>query len=275
MASNSDFIPDDVYVELEYSHPDLEDYCIKAVPFRTPAAVHKANMLQYPESKLIKIGISDGFATWVDEKVSEREHTDRNKWWEKIQALLPQKPLPSETTANPYESGVKLYPLEVTVSNDTEAVQMKVLENLAEALKPPKSYAEAFERSEQKAIEKSKAENPDVFELAATLSDKINALNTAVDKAKTDKAGAGLTMIPFYSILEIGKIFVDGLRYGRDNWKKAVNDPEWQDERLDHALLHLAKWKEGDHTENHLAKVAWFCVVQLELERLERDNTSS
>ena len=87
--------------------------------------------------------------------------------------------------------------------------------------------------------------------------------------AATDKVGTGLVMIPFYSILRIGAIFIEGLRYGRDNWKKGVNDKPYQEERLEHALLHLIKWKEGDRTEDHLAKVAWFCVTQLELERLE------
>lgn len=88
-------------------------------------------------------------------------------------------------------------------------------------------------------------------------------------KAKTDKVGTGLTMVPMYSVMEIGKIFVEGLRYGKDNWKNGVNDPDYQEERLEHAILHLMKWKEGDRSESHLAKVAWFCVTQLELERLE------
>jgi hypothetical protein len=94
-------------------------------------------------------------------------------------------------------------------------------------------------------------------------------------KAKSDKVGTGLTMLPFYSILRIGAIFVEGLHYGRDNWKKGVNDKEYQEERLEHAMLHLIKWKEGDRTEDHLAKVAWFCVTQLELERLEQCSESS
>ena len=87
--------------------------------------------------------------------------------------------------------------------------------------------------------------------------------------AATDKVGTGLVLIPFYSILRLGSIFIEGLRYGRDNWKKGVNDKAYQEERLEHAMLHLIKWKEGDRTEEHLAKVAWFCVTQLELERLE------
>lgn len=95
----------------------------------------------------------------------------------------------------------------------------------------------------------------------------IDSVNSV--KAKTDKVGSGLVLIPFYSILRLGKIFVEGLRYGRDNWKKGVGDKEYQEERLEHALLHFIKWKEGDRTEDHLAKVSWFCITQMELERLE------
>lgn len=96
-------------------------------------------------------------------------------------------------------------------------------------------------------------------------------------KAATDKVGTGLTLIPLYSLLEVGKIFVEGLRYGRDNWKKGVGDKEYQEERLEHALLHLIKYKEDDRSESHLAKVAWFCFTQLELERIEslQENTCS
>jgi hypothetical protein len=89
------------------------------------------------------------------------------------------------------------------------------------------------------------------------------------EKAATDKVGTGLVLIPWYSILRLGKIFVEGLRYGRDNWKRGVHDIEYQEERFEHAMLHLIKWREGDRTEDHLAKVMWFCTTQMELERLE------
>jgi hypothetical protein len=95
----------------------------------------------------------------------------------------------------------------------------------------------------------------------------VNLMNT---KAKTDKVSTGMALIPWHSILAIGKIFVEGLRYSKDNWKKGVGDKDYQEERLEHALTHFALWKEGDRSEAHLAKVAWFCVTQLELERLEQ-----
>lgn len=88
---------------------------------------------------------------------------------------------------------------------------------------------------------------------------------------KTDVLGLGLTLIPFHPLYRIGKIFIEGLRYGKDNWKKGVNNSDYQEERLEHAMNHLFLWKEGDRTEDHLAKVAWFCLTQMDLERMEKN----
>lgn len=91
-------------------------------------------------------------------------------------------------------------------------------------------------------------------------------------KAKSDKLETGLSMIPYHSVMRLGRVFVEGLRYGRDNWKQGVNDEEYQRERLEHAMRHLMLWTNGDRTEDHLAKVMWFCATQLELERLENQS---
>lgn len=106
-------------------------------------------------------------------------------------------------------------------------------------------------------------------------SERIKEKDLSPGKAATDRVEAGLVLIPFYSVLRLGKIFVEGLRYGKDNWKKGVHDKEYQEERLEHAMLHLIKWKEGDRTEDHLAKVMWFCTTQMELERLESIPTTT
>lgn len=82
-----------------------------------------------------------------------------------------------------------------------------------------------------------------------------------MSKAASDKIGLGLSLIPYHSIIRLGKIFIEGLRYGRDNWKKGVNDKEYQEERLEHTLRYIFLWKEGDRSEDHLAKVMWFCAT--------------
>ena len=42
-------------------------------------------------------------------------------------------------------------------------------------------------------------------------------------------------------------------------------------ERWEHESRHLQLWADGDRSEEHLAKVMWFCATQIELERLERE----
>lgn len=110
----------------------------------------------------------------------------------------------------------------------------------------------------------------DMSESPVSQETQQDIANLMTEKAKTDKVSTGLTLIPFHSLFALGKIFVEDLRYGKDNWKKGVGDKEYQEERLEHALTHLSLWKEGDRSEAHLAKVAWFCFTQLELERLEQ-----
>lgn len=82
-------------------------------------------------------------------------------------------------------------------------------------------------------------------------------------KAKTEVLGASLVQIPFEGLEAIGRIFEEGrLKYGLGNWKKAVGDKGFQEERCNHAIRHLMLWANGDRSEAHLAKVAWFCVTQ-------------
>ena len=87
---------------------------------------------------------------------------------------------------------------------------------------------------------------------------------TTPEKAKSDRLGSNMDQIPFQAVEAIGIIFAEGeAKYGRDNWKAGRNDKDYQRERLNHAILHLQKYANGDTTERHLAKVAWFCVTQL------------
>jgi hypothetical protein len=81
---------------------------------------------------------------------------------------------------------------------------------------------------------------------------------------KSETLSPGLDQIPFVGIEAIGAIFAEGeKKYGRDNWKKQPNNDEYNAERTRHAIRHLFLWANGDRTEPHLAKVAWFCVTTI------------
>ena len=96
--------------------------------------------------------------------------------------------------------------------------------------------------------------------------------------AKTEKEPFDLTQIPFDFERRLGMIFREGeLKYGRENWRKGIADKTFQLERANHALKHLKIYIHrlefgeylGERGEDDLAKVAWFCATQAELERLE------
>ena len=91
-------------------------------------------------------------------------------------------------------------------------------------------------------------------------------------KARTDKVAGGKRYIPLSALEALGSIFLEGVpKYGEHNWKNGAGDKKYQLERWEHADRHLHLWVEGDRTENHLAKVMWFCATQIELERMERE----
>lgn len=92
-------------------------------------------------------------------------------------------------------------------------------------------------------------------------------------KAKTETVDPGLDEIPYEGLAAVGHIFKEGEKYGRDNWKKGVGDIDYQRERCRHAIRHLILWANGDRSESHLAKVAWFCLTQIWIEVNERLST--
>ena len=90
-------------------------------------------------------------------------------------------------------------------------------------------------------------------------------------KASTEEIGTCLGQIPYAGLEEVGRIFAEGQRkYGRGNWKNGVGDKVYQEERCSHAIRHLMLWANGDRSESHLAKVAWFCLTQIWTETQEK-----
>lgn len=95
---------------------------------------------------------------------------------------------------------------------------------------------------------------------------------------KTDVEEFDLTQIPYVALRRMGTIFREGEgKYGRNNWRNGVDNTQYQLERLNHAMKHLAIYIHllqfgedlGVPGEDNLAKVAWAMVTQMELERVE------
>lgn len=85
--------------------------------------------------------------------------------------------------------------------------------------------------------------------------------------ANTEEIGSCVEQIPFEGLEAVGRIFAEGMKkYGKDNWK---NDPsaEYRIERCRHAIRHLMLFANGDRGEEHLAKVAWFCLTEIYLSK--------
>ena len=84
------------------------------------------------------------------------------------------------------------------------------------------------------------------------------------NKPLSETVSPGIDQIPFEGLEEIGLIFAEGEeKYGRDNWKRDPSNRDYNDERGRHALRHLYLYLNGDRSENHLAKVAWYCVTTI------------
>jgi len=123
---------------------------------------------------------------------------------------------------------------------------------------------------------------------------EINTSAVGISVAKTDKEDFDLTEILYESLVRVARVFREGsIKYGKDNWKKGIGDKEYQLERANHALKHLLvyihelktgeylgelKYKNSSYEdgallgekEDDLSKVMWFCMTQIELERLEK-----
>ncbi len=184
--------------------------------------------------------------------VSYYPHEPHAEWTVRVMCRLEFRNMPDEI----YPSSIGRWKKQCEHTRD--AINERAVKEMDELSKRPRKKATPPHKSPENYVEPLSQE---------TLERVINQ----PEKAKSDVLKLGLVMIPFYSIYRIGKIFIEGLRYGRDNWKKGIYDSTWQEERLEHAINHLFLYKEGDQSEDHLAKVAWFCVVQMELTRLEEE----
>lgn len=85
-----------------------------------------------------------------------------------------------------------------------------------------------------------------------------------VDRPRTDLLGLAYRCIPTQALRRIAKVFQEGIRYGEDSWRNG--NTEWAKERFDHKCEHENKWREGDDSEDHHAKCAWYHIVMMILD---------
>lgn len=98
--------------------------------------------------------------------------------------------------------------------------------------------------------------------------------------AASEKLGLAYHLIPPEALRRLSRIFLEGeIKYpgaavNARNIDSAVGNDPWQEERFNHAVDHLLKFGQGDTTEDHLAKVMWFCSVMIEIRNREGGDNS-
>ena len=125
----------------------------------------------------------------------------------------------------------------------------------------------SIEATEER-IRARQEETPDKKAIASFLAGQAKPAGSV-----TPNRLLALVDIPYESLAAISAIFMEGENrpeYGRFNWKNGAGDKAYQRKRNANAIRHLLLYSNGDRSEDHLAKVAWFCVTQLELERMEK-----
>jgi len=125
-------------------------------------------------------------------------------------------------------------------------------------------FAESLDREKLEAMSKE-----------ANRRDGLIQANPVDKSPDTKVLSASYHLIPLESIRAMARVFREGiLEYkaravNARNLEPAVFSKEWQDERFSHAVDHLFKGFEGDTTEDHFAKVMWYCSIIREVRRRE------
>lgn len=85
-------------------------------------------------------------------------------------------------------------------------------------------------------------------------------------------------LVPPVLFEEVARRFALGLKkYGRDNWRKGLADPDYLRDRANHAMQHLLNYMHNlnngeDFAIENLAAVGWAVAVLLEAERRKRQD---
>lgn len=93
-------------------------------------------------------------------------------------------------------------------------------------------------------------------------------------KAKSEYIGCNYHQLHPDFIRRVAKIHAEGeKKYGYQNATLGLTDQRWIDDRFDHAMDHLLRYREGDRTEDHLAKVGWFLDLMMKVEAAKNEQS--
>jgi hypothetical protein len=83
--------------------------------------------------------------------------------------------------------------------------------------------------------------------------------------------GTAWRLFPWEGLRALGNVLLEGVSVYKEKAANGKNvepfrDSEWVEERTEHAFDHFVKYLRGDKTEDHLTKIAWFCLMMKEAE---------
>src|SRR3990167_8616828 len=97
-------------------------------------------------------------------------------------------------------------------------------------------------------------------------------LNVTVQKDEDLQAIGGATSTKLKEVFvnvcpraeqELALICAEGLEKHNDSWRSTADKTGFKVERLNHMIRHLNLYRQGDKSENHMAKVIWGCMCIL------------
>jgi hypothetical protein len=92
----------------------------------------------------------------------------------------------------------------------------------------------------------------------------VQRFDTGAERG-TDNAGLRLDLISWVALRRLGETLAEGAaKYGDHNWRFGID----QSNLINHALIHIHKYNDGDRSEDHLAHA--MCNLMFALDNDER-----
>lgn len=92
--------------------------------------------------------------------------------------------------------------------------------------------------------------------------------------AKRSEKALRYDLIPPRALRRLAERYTMGAeKYGDENWKKGLLDPEYVKQFEAHLIEHWVRWKlDGCKKDDNLAAMAWGCFALMEAEEAQKEN---